>query len=66
MKGNTGKTSIAGVSLESPETDYYNPADSLIENKSKQSNFDIAGRYKYLIQAGPYSDCRNFQENTIS
>jgi DcaP outer membrane protein len=47
-----GKKSIAGISLESPQTDYYNPADTLIENKSKQSNFDIAGRYKYLYKPG--------------
>jgi hypothetical protein len=47
-----GKRSIAGVSLESPETDYYNPADSLIQNMSKQSNFDIAGRYKYFSKLG--------------
>ena len=47
-----GEKSIAGLSLESPETDYYNPADSLIENKSKQSNFDIAGRYKYFNKLG--------------
>jgi hypothetical protein len=47
-----GKKSIAGISLESPMTDYYNPADSLIENRSKQSNFDIAGRYKYYNKPG--------------
>ena len=47
-----GKNSVAGVSLESPETDYFNPADTLIQNKSKQSNFDIAGRYKYLNKLG--------------
>jgi hypothetical protein len=47
-----GEKSIAGISLESPETDYYNPADTLIENKSKQSNFDIAGRYKYFNKLG--------------
>jgi hypothetical protein len=47
-----GEKSIAGVSLESPVTDYYNPADSLIQNKSKQSNFDIAGRYKYYNKPG--------------
>ena len=41
--------STAGISIESPETDYYNPADSLISNKNKQGNFDIAGRYKYNI-----------------
>jgi hypothetical protein len=49
-----GEKSIAGISLESPETDYYNPADSLIENKSKQSNFDIAGRYKYFNKLGHF------------
>ena len=49
-----GEKSIAGISLESPETDYYNPADSLIQNKSKQSNFDIAGRYKYFNKLGHF------------
>jgi len=49
-----GKSSIAGVSLESPVSDYYNPADSIIENKNKQSNFDIAGRYKYFNKAGHF------------
>jgi hypothetical protein len=47
-----GNKSTAGISIESPETDYYNPADSLISNKNKQGNFDIAGRYKYDIGAG--------------
>jgi hypothetical protein len=47
-----GKSSIAGVSLESPESDYNNPADSLIQNKNKQGNFDIAGRYKYFNKLG--------------
>ncbi len=42
------ENSIAGISIESPVTDYFNPADSLIENKNKQSNFDLAGRYKYI------------------
>jgi hypothetical protein len=49
-----GKNSIAGVSLESPMSDYYNPADSLIQNKSKQSNFDVAGRYKYFNKPGHF------------
>jgi hypothetical protein len=49
-----GGKSIAGISLESPETDYYNPADTLIQNKSKQSNFDIAGRYKYFNKLGHF------------
>jgi hypothetical protein len=49
-----GKNSIAGVSLESPQSDYNNPADSLIENKNKQSNFDIAGRYKYFNKLGHF------------
>ena len=47
-----GNHSIAGISLESPVSDYYNPADSLLGNKNKQSNFDIAGRYKYLNKLG--------------
>jgi hypothetical protein len=49
-----GKSSTAGVSLESPQTDYNNPADSLIQDKSKQSNFDVAGRYKYLNKIGHF------------
>ncbi len=44
-----GNNNTAGISIESPETDYYNPADTLISNKNKQGNFDIAGRYKYNI-----------------
>lgn len=47
-----GSNSIVGISLESPGTDYYNPADSIINNKNKQGNFDIAGRYKYLNRSG--------------
>jgi hypothetical protein len=47
-----GKNSIAGISLESPESDYYNPADTLINGKSKQSNFDVAGRYKIQTRLG--------------
>ncbi len=47
-----GEKSIAGLSLESPQTDYYNPADTLIQDKNKQSNFDIAGRYKYFNKLG--------------
>jgi hypothetical protein len=48
------KNSVAGISLESPQSDYYNPADTIIENKSKQGNFDIAGRYKYLSKLGHF------------
>jgi hypothetical protein len=47
-----GKNSLAGVSLETPATDYYNPADSLIQNKNKQGNFDIAARYKLFHKHG--------------
>ena len=47
-----GRRSTAGVSIESPQTDYYNPADSLTQNKNKQGNFDIAGRYKYTFGKG--------------
>ena len=47
-----GERSIFGVSLEAPQSDYYNPADSILEDKSKQSNFDIAGRYKYTTSRG--------------
>lgn len=47
-----GLKSIAGISLESPVTDYYNPSDTLTVGKSKQGNFDIAGRYKYFNKLG--------------
>ncbi len=47
-----GLRSIAGISLESPVTDYYNPTDTLTVDKSKQGNFDIAGRYKYFNKPG--------------
>jgi hypothetical protein len=46
--------SIFGVSIESPQADYYNPADSLIENKSTYRNFDLVGRYKYLQPWGHF------------
>ena len=38
--------------MEAPQSDYYNPADSVLKDKSKQSNFDIAGRYKYYNRWG--------------
>ncbi len=44
--------SIIGVSLEAPSSDYSNPADSLLVNKSKQSDFDVAARYKYYSSFG--------------
>jgi hypothetical protein len=47
-----GERSIFGISLEAPQSDYYNPADSVISNKSNQGNFDIAGRYKYYNKWG--------------
>lgn len=47
-----GERSIMGISLEAPQSDYYNPADSVLTDKSKQSNFDIAGRYKYYNRWG--------------
>lgn len=40
--------SIFGLSIEAPESDYYNPADSILNDKNKQGNFDVAGRYKYF------------------
>jgi hypothetical protein len=49
-----GKKNIIGISLESPQSDYYNPADTLIEGKNKQSNFDVAGRYKYFTEKGHF------------
>lgn len=47
-----GEQTIVGISMEAPQTDYYNPADTLLENKNKQGNFDIAGRYKHLQKWG--------------
>jgi hypothetical protein len=47
-----GLKNIAGISFEVPQADYYNPADTLLDNKNKESNFDIAGRYKYLHHLG--------------
>jgi hypothetical protein len=43
---------ILGVSIESPKADYYNPADTMIDDASKQRNLDIAGRYKYFDDWG--------------
>ena len=43
-----GQKSIAGFSIEAPHTDYYNPADTLIEDKNVQGNFDVVARYKYF------------------
>jgi hypothetical protein len=43
-----GEQTIIGVSFEAPQTDYFNPADTLLQDKNKQGNFDIAARYKYL------------------
>jgi hypothetical protein len=43
---------IFGVSIESPSADYYNPADTMISNASKQRNVDLAGRYKYFNKWG--------------
>lgn len=43
-----GENSIVGVSIEAPVSDYYNPADSLLEGKNKQGNFDLACRYKHI------------------
>jgi hypothetical protein len=47
-----GEQSIVGVSIETPVSDYFNPADSLLEDKNKQGNFDLAGRYKHLQKWG--------------
>ena len=55
----------AGISIKSPETDYYNPADTLISNKNKQGNFDIVGRYKYDIGIRSRAGCRDIQKNRI-
>ena len=43
---------ILGISIESPTADYYNPADTSINNASKQRNFDLATRYKYFNKMG--------------
>jgi len=44
--------SILGVSLESPNADYYNPADTAINQFSDQLNLDLAARYKYFNKMG--------------
>jgi hypothetical protein len=49
-----GKNNIAGLSIEAPETDYYNPADTALNDKHKQGNFDIAYRYKYFNRWGHF------------
>lgn len=46
--------SVFGFSIESPQADYYNPADTLIATKSKFRNFDLVGRYKYLKPWGHF------------
>ena len=43
---------ILGISIESPSADYYNPADTAINNASRQRNFDLAARYKYFNKMG--------------
>lgn len=47
-----GEKHSGGISFEAPEADYFNPADTLLENKSNQDNFDIAARYKYFNKNG--------------
>ena len=41
-----------GISLENPSTDYFNPADSISNDKNVQGNFDIAGRFQYKWNSG--------------
>jgi len=43
---------IVGVSIESPNADYYNPQDTLIDNASNHRNLDLAARYKYFNNKG--------------
>jgi len=43
---------IFGISIESPNADYYNPSDTVINNASDQRNLDLAGRYKYFNKWG--------------
>ena len=47
-----GTSSSAGLSFEVPQSDYYNPADSLLKDKNKEGNFDLAARYKYIHKKG--------------
>jgi hypothetical protein len=49
-----GEQHIAGFSVETPHSDYYNPADTLIQNKNKQSDFDLAARYKFFEKWGHF------------
>ena len=43
---------IIGISIESPNADYYNPSDTVINSTSNQRNLDLAGRYKYFNKWG--------------
>lgn len=49
-----GEQHIGGFSLETPHSDYYNPADTLLQNKNKQSDFDLAARYKFFEKWGHF------------
>ncbi len=43
---------ILGISIESPNADYFNPQDTLIDNASNHRNLDLAARYKYFNKIG--------------
>jgi hypothetical protein len=47
-----GERNIIGVSIEAPQSDFDNPADSLLEGKNNQGNFDLAGRFKRKNKLG--------------
>ncbi len=47
-----GENNIIGVSIETPEYDYDNPADTLLNGKNNQGNFDLAGRFKRTNKLG--------------
>ena len=47
-----GEVNIIGASIETPQSDYYNPADTLLDGRNNQGNFDLAARFKRLNKLG--------------
>lgn len=47
-----GTENIFGIGIEVPESDFYNPADTLIEGRRTQGIFDVASRYKWFTKKG--------------
>jgi len=47
-----GEENIIGASIEAPQADYYNPADTLLDGRNNQGNFDLAARFKRINKLG--------------